>query len=93
MSTRGISLDEVGFIHASRPSQLRRVAAAVYRDCPEPLVILVLDDDDLERAGISVRYEDGGSGEEFPHIYGPIPPDLVLEVRLARMNSDVLTPQ
>jgi uncharacterized protein (DUF952 family) len=80
-STRGKSLDDVGFIHCSYAPQLRGVAEALYGTDPEPgrLVVLVIDPDRLD---VPVRDEEGvPGGELFPHIYGPLPVSAVTEVR------------
>jgi uncharacterized protein (DUF952 family) len=53
MSTRGRTLAEGGFIHASTATQVPLVAAAYYRDAPD-LVLLVID---TERVGPELRYE------------------------------------
>ncbi|HEY4225302.1 MAG TPA: DUF952 domain-containing protein [Pseudolysinimonas sp.] len=79
-STRGASLDEVGFIHLSDADQLPRVAAFLYRDDIEPLVVLELESDELLAAGGELRWENGGHGEEFPHLYGAIETAWVLAV-------------
>ena len=42
-STRGRSLREEGFIHASTAAQVLPVANAVYRDEQQDLILLVLD--------------------------------------------------
>ena len=42
-STRGRSLSEEGFIHASTAAQVLPVANAVYQDEQQDLVLLVLD--------------------------------------------------
>ncbi|MFE7751749.1 DUF952 domain-containing protein [Streptomyces sp. NBC_01341] len=79
MSTRGRTLKEEGFIHCSLPHQLPAVARALYGPDPGGLVVLVIDG---ERLGSPVRFEAmKPGGEEFPHIYGPIPVDAVVEVR------------
>ncbi|GIF38898.1 DUF952 domain-containing protein [Actinoplanes xinjiangensis] len=76
-STRGVSLDEQGFIHCSLPHQLRTVAEFLYADADD-LVVLVIDGD---RVGAPVRYESPEPGaDEFPHIYGPVPAGAVSEV-------------
>ncbi|CAN5544034.1 DUF952 domain-containing protein [soil metagenome] len=87
-STRGASLDEVGFIHLSNAEQLPRVADFVYRETSESLVVLELESDELLAAGAILRWEDGGAGEDFPHLYGPIRPSWVLTVWLAGFESD-----
>jgi uncharacterized protein (DUF952 family) len=75
-STIGRTLAEEGFIHASRASQVDRVAKAFYADVDEPLVLLQIDPALL---GSTVRLErPDGSDQDFPHIYGPIPTDAVV---------------
>ena len=79
MSTRGRTLREEGFVHCSLPHQLPGVARALYGPGAQGLVVLVID---AHRLSAPVRFEamDPG-GEEFPHIYGPVPVDAVVEVR------------
>ncbi|MGI5411181.1 DUF952 domain-containing protein [Streptomyces chartreusis] len=80
MSTRGRTLKEEGFIHCSTRAQLPSVAAFLYGsyDGPEDLVVLVVDPARLEAP---LRYEaPKPGGEEFPHVYGPIPVTAVVEV-------------
>lgn len=86
-STRGKSFDEVGFIHASLSGQVAQVAEFVYRDCNEELVLLVMDLDRLTADGLIVRFEDGGNGELYPHIYSPLLCRLVEEVRPAGFDE------
>ncbi|MFC8225475.1 DUF952 domain-containing protein [Streptomyces sp. NPDC057287] len=79
MSTRGRTLREEGFIHCSLPHQLPSVARALYGSEREGLVVLVID---AGRLPSPVRYEAmEPGGEEFPHLYGPLPADAVVEVR------------
>jgi uncharacterized protein (DUF952 family) len=79
MSTRGRTLREEGFIHCSLAHQLPPVARALYGDDDEDLVVLVIDPG---RLTAPVRYEAmEPGGEEFPHIYGPLPASAVVEVR------------
>ena len=69
-STRGRTLSQEGFIHASTADQVLPVAALVYRDEPEDLVLLMLDPG---RIGAEIRYEPvPGWADPFPHIYGPL---------------------
>ena len=78
MSTRGRTLAEEGFIHASQESQVARTANSYYRDVPGPLVLLVIDPG---RVDAEVRYEAVPGAElPFPHIYGPLNVDAVLAV-------------
>ena len=77
-STRGRTLAEEGFIHASTAAQVPVVADAYYRDAPD-LVLLVID---TERVGPELRYEQvPGQPDPYPHVYGPLNLDAVLETR------------
>ena len=87
-STRNKTLEQVGFIHCSFPDQLEEVAGFVFAQCKEELVILHLDIKSLAENGVVVRVEDGGNGQNYPHIYGPIPCNLVDVVTPAFMNSE-----
>jgi uncharacterized protein (DUF952 family) len=75
-STRGRTLAEEGFIHASRLDQVQPVFDRYYADAGEPLVLLVVDPD-LLRA--EVRVEPVGD-DTYPHVHGPIDPDAVVEL-------------
>ena len=77
-STRGKSLAEVGFLHASWSHQVEATSGRFYSDGPE-LRLLVIDPARLASAAIPLREEPApGSGERFPHIYGPLPIEAVL---------------
>jgi glutathione S-transferase len=75
MSTRGRTVDEIGFVHLAYEHQCRGVLARYYSDRPDA-VVLVLDP---ERLASEVRDEpsDDGGGA-FPHLYGELPLDAVL---------------
>lgn len=82
ISTRGRTLAEEGFIHCSLRGQLPAVAAMVYGSYtgPDELVVLVIDAD---RLTAPVRFEAmKPGGEEFPHVYGPIETDAVVDVEV-----------
>jgi uncharacterized protein (DUF952 family) len=89
VSTLGADLDEVGFIHASFAEQLDATAARSYSSVTEPLVVLVIDP---TRLGCEVREEPVPGGQRFPHVYGPIPPSAVVEVRPVRLVDGRLEP-
>jgi uncharacterized protein (DUF952 family) len=77
VSTRGKTLDEQGFIHASDAHQVAGVANVIYRQ-DDGLVVLEID---VARLRSEVRYEGvPDSSELFPHIYGPINVDAVLAI-------------
>jgi uncharacterized protein (DUF952 family) len=86
-STRGRTLGEVGFVHASYPDQVAGVAERFYRDDPEPLCVLVIDEALVRAAGVRLELEDGGDGELYPHIYGPVDRAWVVDVRPARFDD------
>jgi glutathione S-transferase len=79
-STRGRSLEEVGFLHASHAHQIAGTYARFYADLPVGAVrLLTLDPARLAAAGLAVIEEPApGSGELFPHLYGALPLEAVL---------------
>jgi glutathione S-transferase len=84
-STRGVSLDERGFIHASTSEQVAPVANLYYKGLPD-LVVLVID---TERVGPEIRYEQvPGWDAPFPHIYGPLNVDAVAGIRPLAAGPD-----
>ncbi|MEA4909813.1 MAG: DUF952 domain-containing protein [Chloroflexi bacterium] len=72
------SLNTEGFIHCSTQEQIDGVAERFYRG-RSGLVVLVIDQ---QRVEAEIRFEnlEGGS-QLFPHIYGPLNLDAVIEVR------------
>ncbi|MEB3331343.1 MAG: DUF952 domain-containing protein [Synechococcaceae cyanobacterium] len=79
-STRGLSLQQVGFIHASHADQLAATWRRFYADAAD-LRLLHIDPERLVAAGVPVRLEPApDSGELFPHLYGALP---LAAVRLA----------
>ncbi|MFJ9820513.1 DUF952 domain-containing protein [Streptomyces sp. NPDC101151] len=80
VSTRGRTLQEEGFIHFSTREQLPRIAAFLYGDYegPDELVVLVVDP---ARLDVPLKYDAmPPHGEEFPHVYGPVPVEAVVDV-------------
>jgi len=76
-STRGMSLEDVGFIHAAHRPQVQGVWQRYYNDVREPLVLLTIDTDRL-----AVPWREDEVGEDvFPHIYGPLSPAAVVGVQ------------
>jgi uncharacterized protein (DUF952 family) len=79
MSTRGMTLEEQGFIHCSLRHQLLTVADLVYSDVgDDELVVLVVDSGKV-RAPIRYEAVEPG-GQEYPHIYGALPASAVTDV-------------
>lgn len=81
---RAASLAAEGFIHCSYEQQVARVANLFYADQAE-LLALCIDPDRLAHA---VRDEDVGSGERFPHVYGPIAQEAVVAVYPLQRDAD-----
>ena len=77
VSTRGRSLAEEGFIHASRGDQWQGVRERFYSDVDEPLVLLVIDTDRLRSPVVDEVPE--GATESFPHVYGPLNVEAVVQ--------------
>ncbi len=86
VSTRGVSLEQEGFIHCSFAGQLEGVANRFYADLTD-LVLLHIQPDLLD---VEVRVEPPADGvaELFPHVYGPIPTAAVTAVTPWRRGDD-----
>ncbi len=71
MSTRGVTLEEEGFIHCSTREQMQATANRFYGDV-EQLVVLTID---RRLVPSEIRWEPPAPGLDvlFPHIYGPLP--------------------
>ncbi len=78
VSTRGRSLEQEGYLHASFAHQVDRVRRRYYADVTQPLVLLEVD---RALTGVPVVDEvpDGGN-EAYPHVYGPLPVTAVVAV-------------
>ena len=76
-STVGRTLEEEGFIHASRRDQVQGVFDRYYSGLREHLVLLTVDPARLTDA--EVRVEAVGD-DTYPHVYGPINRSAVLDV-------------
>ena len=76
-STVGRTLEEEGFIHASRRDQVQGVFDRYYRSAGEHLVLLTIDPARLTDA--EVRVEAVGD-DTYPHVYGPINRSAVVDV-------------
>ena len=84
-STKGRTLEQQGFIHAGTIDQVAPVANMIYRG-DTGLVVLFIDP---ERLGSTLTYDEVPGWEEpFPHIYGPLNTDAVVEVRPLIPGSD-----
>jgi len=77
MSTRGVTLEEEGFIHCSTRAQIEATANRFYADVDQ-LVVLTIDQGAVPSP---IRFEppSPGSADLFPHIYGPLPVSAVVD--------------
>ena len=79
-STRGLGLEQTGFVHASYAHQIAGTFSRYYADAGRVL-LLTIDPQRLKEAGIEVNEGGSSHGNElFPHIHGPIPLEAVLAV-------------
>lgn len=77
VSTRGLSLAQVGFIHASRAEQLADTYTRFYRDAVDVLQLTI----DSAQIAVPMRADPVLNGDTFPHLYGPLPVHAVIDVR------------
>jgi uncharacterized protein (DUF952 family) len=80
-SSRGIELAEEGFIHCSTAQQWPATVERFYADAGE---LLLLHIDEALLAAPLVYEQLGDAAEPFPHVYGPINLDAVVEVERLR---------
>lgn len=80
-STLGRSLEEEGFIHCCEADQLGFVLTNFYGDVAHDLVLLTIDPDLLESPLVR-EIGNPETGEQFPHIYGPLNPSAVVDTEL-----------
>ena len=73
-----------GFVHCTDgDDEMVAVANRFYRDDARPFLLLTLD---LDRTGSPWRFDDLSG--IYPHVYGPIDPSSVLEVRRMVRDED-----
>jgi uncharacterized protein (DUF952 family) len=80
-STRGLTLAQVGFVHCAFEEQVTRVATTFFRGVPQLVVLRIA----VDRLNAEVRYEDlHDEGELFPHVYGRLNLDAVVNITRLR---------
>ena len=77
ISTRGMTLDQVGFIHCSWREQVEATYARFYADADDVLLLEI----DPEAVAAPLRADAIPTGELFPHLYGSLSPAAVRSVR------------
>lgn len=78
------SLESEGFIHCCDKNQLAGVVSRYYQGVDD-VVLLLLDVDKLEAA--LIRENTMGGSELFPHLYGPINGEAVIDTIPFGINS------
>jgi uncharacterized protein (DUF952 family) len=75
--------EQDGFIHCTDgDKEMLAVANRFYADDPRPFLLLTVD---LDQNGSPWRFDD--PGRRYPHLYGPIDPAAVTEVRGLERDS------
>ena len=78
VSTRGVTLGQEGYIHCSFRDQVDGVRQRSYSDLDDVL-LLVIETDQLASPWKPEQLP--GADATYPHIYGPLNLDAVVEVR------------
>ena len=78
--------EQEGFIHATKGDDLLgKVADRVYATYEGELLVLVIDE---ARSSSPVKYEQAKDGLLYPHIYGPLNKDAIVDVKsMERTNG------
>ena len=79
--------DEEGFIHCSTADQVEDTANRFFKDQNNILLIVI----NYGKIQSDVKMEDTeGSGQEYPHIYGPLNMDAILDKIKLQSDEDGL---
>lgn len=81
-STRGVLVEDEGFVHCSEEWQWPEVRRRYYSDVPAGDLVLLVIDESLVSAPIVREAPSGNDSESaprFPHIYGHIEPVWVVD--------------
>lgn len=71
--------EQEGFIHATKGDELLEVVAnRVYKDFTDELLVLVVDE---FKTTAPIKYEQAKDGLLYPHIYGSLNKDAIVEIR------------
>ena len=69
ISTRGLAVDQVGFMHLSWQEQVAATYERFYADAGSVMLLTI----DPKALTAPLRADAIPSGELFPHLYGPLP--------------------
>ena len=75
------SLEAEGFIHCSTDAQLPGTLDRHFAGTDRTALVALVVDPARLPADAELRWEPSTGGEDFPHVYGPIPLDAVIDVR------------
>lgn len=70
------SFESDGFIHCSIAKQVEGTVRRFFADRSDLLLLTI----DIETLVSPLRWEEGEPGELYPHLYGPLNVDAVIEV-------------
>lgn len=69
------TIDEQGFIHCSSGNQIEKTANRLFKN--QKLILLVIN---ASLVDAEIKYKkDDETGEEFPHLYGPLKKGSVID--------------
>jgi len=77
------SLQSEGFIHGAPQSQLSRLANKYHKNTEQPLILVV----DKKRITAELKWEPA-TGGLYPHIYGALNMDAIIDVKEIFVNAD-----
>ncbi|CAF1291027.1 unnamed protein product [Adineta steineri] len=82
--------DREGFIHCTSGDELMiKVANQYYRNVPGDYLLLVIDMTKLKNPPSPIKWEESSVFRlPFPHIYGPIDRQAIVEVRTIQRSDD-----
>lgn len=79
------SLQDEGFIHASKANQVEATANRYYKNEPEILLLTI----DTTLLAVPLVYEEAPNRkEEFPHMYGKLNKEAVIEKKTIQRGKD-----
>jgi uncharacterized protein (DUF952 family) len=78
--------EQEGFIHATKGDDLlKKVANRVYANYAGELYVLVVAED---RVKSPIKYEQAKDGLLYPHVYGPLNTDAIIDVKRMEKRSE-----
>lgn len=73
-----------GFIHCSTRAQLERTLDKHFAGVPEVVILHIVD----RHVRDILRWEADANGEEFPHLYGELELEHIIDVSIGERNPD-----